>query len=179
MPLGGRLLDGAYDYLVWYAKDKERIKYRSLFQDKQIQGDSHWNLAVEIATAKSLRLHPSRFGDHALIPPGQDPARTDQSHIQRAHSIQGSTTSTWTVVHTDCRPGRSWPTHTRWNGSSGADCGALSRTTVVAACVISSGSRRLSRNGAQQRLDGHVGGDCGCKIYVVQTSHQGRRALHA
>src|SRR5271166_2267277 len=28
MPLGGTLLEGNCDYLLWYAKDREQIKYR-------------------------------------------------------------------------------------------------------------------------------------------------------
>ena len=45
MPLGGRLLEGICDYLLWYARSKEDIKYRPLFQESQIEGDPHWTSA--------------------------------------------------------------------------------------------------------------------------------------
>ena len=52
MALGGRLLEGVFDYLVWYAKDKNKIKYRKLFYRSKVEGDNHWN----------------RYLDHGLVP---------------------------------------------------------------------------------------------------------------
>ena len=43
MALGGRFLEGVFDYLVWYAKDKGKIKYRKLFYASKVEGDNHWN----------------------------------------------------------------------------------------------------------------------------------------
>jgi adenine-specific DNA-methyltransferase len=47
MPLGGRLLEGICDYILWYARDKEKVKYRALYQNMEIEGDSHWNIVIE------------------------------------------------------------------------------------------------------------------------------------
>lgn len=43
MTLGGNLLEGVCDYLLWYAKDKNAVKYHKLFQKTDPLGDSHWN----------------------------------------------------------------------------------------------------------------------------------------
>jgi adenine-specific DNA-methyltransferase len=43
MTLGGALLEGVCDYLIWYAKNKETVKYRGLYRETTIEGDSHWN----------------------------------------------------------------------------------------------------------------------------------------
>lgn len=43
MTLGGRYLEGVFDYLLWYAKDIDQLKFRRLFDDTDVHGDSHWN----------------------------------------------------------------------------------------------------------------------------------------
>jgi adenine-specific DNA-methyltransferase len=74
MPLGGRLLEGAYDYLVWFAKNKDSTKYRSLFQQKTVQGDTHWNLGVETRGA-AFDLERDQIDNHSLLPDGTDLAQ--------------------------------------------------------------------------------------------------------
>ena len=43
MTLGGRYIEGIFDYLLFYAKDSERLKFRHLYEETDIKGDSHWN----------------------------------------------------------------------------------------------------------------------------------------
>jgi adenine-specific DNA-methyltransferase len=74
MPLGGRLLEGAYDYLVWYARDKDAVKYRPLFQQKSVEGDTHWNLALT-QDGELVPLTRAQIDDHGLLPPGADLVR--------------------------------------------------------------------------------------------------------
>jgi adenine-specific DNA-methyltransferase len=107
MPLGGRLLEGAYDYLVWYAKDKQVIKYHALFQEKNVQGDSHWNLAV-LPDGSLQALERSQIDNHSLLPGGADLAQLislypvgpfatgiyDYRHLNRTYRLP---------------PGKSWP----------------------------------------------------------------------
>jgi adenine-specific DNA-methyltransferase len=71
MPLGGRLLEGNCDYLLWFAKDKERIKYRGLFRDSEIEGDSHWNW-VELPDGKRRPMTSEEIDNHSLLPEGSD-----------------------------------------------------------------------------------------------------------
>jgi adenine-specific DNA-methyltransferase len=74
MPLGGRLLEGAYDYIIWFARDKETVKYRPLFQQKGVLGDSHWNLGVS-PTGEIRSLSAAEIADHGSIAKGSDIAQ--------------------------------------------------------------------------------------------------------
>ena len=68
-PLGSVGLAGVSDYLIWYAKDKENIKYRQLYEDKGIGSGSMYK-SVELANGerrqmtKEEQLHPE------LLPKG-------------------------------------------------------------------------------------------------------------
>lgn len=71
MPLGGRLLEGICDYIIWFAKDKSRVKYRGLFQPMSVEGDAHWNLAITPGESP-LKLNREQIENHASLPPGSD-----------------------------------------------------------------------------------------------------------
>ena len=71
MPLGGRLLEGNCDYILWYAKDKDKVKYRGLFQRSSIEGDSHWNY-VELPGGERRPLSSEEIGNHKLLLEGSD-----------------------------------------------------------------------------------------------------------
>jgi adenine-specific DNA-methyltransferase len=71
MPLGGTLLEGNCDYLLWYAKDKSQVKYRKLFQSSIVEGDSHWNY-VELKDGTRRQLTREEINNHSLLPPGSD-----------------------------------------------------------------------------------------------------------
>ncbi|MEW6087051.1 MAG: site-specific DNA-methyltransferase [bacterium] len=43
MPLGAKYLDTMNDFIIWYGKDKERLKYRQLYQDYNPDNKSRWN----------------------------------------------------------------------------------------------------------------------------------------
>ena len=45
MPFGARYIEGMCDYLIWYGKDTTQTKFRPLFDDKDVQGASRWNIA--------------------------------------------------------------------------------------------------------------------------------------
>ncbi len=74
MPLGGTLLEGAYDYLAWFAKDKRAIKYRDLFQPKSTEGDTHWNLGVR-SSGEVCPLTRPEIDNHSLLENGTDVAQ--------------------------------------------------------------------------------------------------------
>lgn len=71
MPLGGKLLEGNCDYIWWYAKDKDRVKFRQLFQNSEIEGDSHWNW-VELADGTRRPMTSEEVGNHRLLPEGSN-----------------------------------------------------------------------------------------------------------
>ena len=74
MPLGARHLDGMVDFLVWYAKDLESLKYHQLYLEQDIQGEFHWK-AYDTPAGQTCRMTPEQQGDHRLLPPGARPFR--------------------------------------------------------------------------------------------------------
>ena len=69
MPLGSAYLEGTSDYLLWYARDKERVKFRKLFRNKDVQGDSHWD-RVELKDGTRRKMSSEEVENHSLLPPG-------------------------------------------------------------------------------------------------------------
>jgi len=74
MPLGGRLLEGICDYLLWYARKKDRVKYRPLYQRMDVEGDAHWNILLEPGLPPR-QLSKDEIDDHSALPPGSDTAQ--------------------------------------------------------------------------------------------------------
>jgi adenine-specific DNA-methyltransferase len=74
MPLGGRLLEGVCDYIIWYARDKSQTKYRSLYQEMNVEGDSHWNIAIEQGGA-ARAMERKEIEQHRLLAEGSDIAQ--------------------------------------------------------------------------------------------------------
>ncbi|MBW3565435.1 MAG: site-specific DNA-methyltransferase [Acidobacteria bacterium] len=71
MPLGGQLLEGNCDYLLWYAKDREQAKYRPLYQFSVVEGDTHWNY-VELPSGHRRKMSSDEIASHRLLPEGAE-----------------------------------------------------------------------------------------------------------
>jgi adenine-specific DNA-methyltransferase len=69
MPLGAKLIEGISDYLLWYGKDKEQIKYRQLFIGKSVQGDSVWRW-IELPDGRRRGLSREEIDVHDTLPVG-------------------------------------------------------------------------------------------------------------
>ncbi|MDD4932466.1 MAG: site-specific DNA-methyltransferase [Methylacidiphilaceae bacterium] len=69
--LPGKLLQGVSDYLLWYAKEKERVKYRPLYQRKLpgTEGATNYRWA-EWEEGSRRKLSPAELADPGLLPPG-------------------------------------------------------------------------------------------------------------
>jgi len=67
----GRLLPGTADYVLWFAKDIEHVKYTQLFREKAYGGEgaSMYTL-VEMPNGERRRLTPQESGDLSLLPKG-------------------------------------------------------------------------------------------------------------
>lgn len=71
-PLGSTGLAGVSDYIVWYANDKENIKYRQLFEEKGIGSGSMYK-NVELPTGerrqmtKEEQMHPETLPKGARV----------------------------------------------------------------------------------------------------------------
>lgn len=69
MTLGGTLLEGVCDFLLWYAKDKEKIKYRKLSTATNAEGDEHWNM-YESPDGSRSKMTPEQITNHKMLPNG-------------------------------------------------------------------------------------------------------------
>ncbi len=69
MPLGAKHLESVTDYLLWYAKDIERMKYNQLFLPMSVEGDSHWNYA-ELMDGSRRKMTKDEINNHKLLPSG-------------------------------------------------------------------------------------------------------------
>jgi adenine-specific DNA-methyltransferase len=67
MPLGGALLEGNCDYLLWYSKNKIQVKYRSLYQNSIIEGDSHWNF-IQLSSGENSLMTGGEINNHKMLP---------------------------------------------------------------------------------------------------------------
>jgi adenine-specific DNA-methyltransferase len=66
MPLGTKYLEEICDYLLFYAKNKEVLKFHNLFKEVDVQGDPHWNIA-EFPNGKRRALTKEEIENHSLV----------------------------------------------------------------------------------------------------------------
>ena len=69
--LGGTLLEGVCDYIIWYAKDVEKVKFHKLFLPTQAEGDSHWNM-YEAPDGTSHKMTAKQIENHSFLPSGAE-----------------------------------------------------------------------------------------------------------
>ena len=73
-PLGSTGLAGVSDYIVWYAKDKEQVKYRQLFDLKGVGSGSMYK-SVELADGTRRKMTKEEQRDPSILPAGSKPYR--------------------------------------------------------------------------------------------------------
>ncbi len=74
MTIDTKLLGSVNDYIVWYAKDKEKVKYRKLYQFTTVEGDTHWNL-YQLPDGSVHKMKTDEIHNHKLLPKGADPCQ--------------------------------------------------------------------------------------------------------
>ena len=74
MPLGAKHLESICDYLIFYAKEIDKLKYRPLFERMSVEGDNHWNY-VELADKTRRKMSRDEINNHALLPKESVPFR--------------------------------------------------------------------------------------------------------
>ncbi len=67
MPLGANFLEGMEDYLVWYAKDKSKAKYRQIYVKQNVEGDFHWS-NYQTPEGKIVSMTAEQLESHSLLP---------------------------------------------------------------------------------------------------------------
>ena len=74
MPLGAKHLEQMGDYIVFYAKNIEDLKYRSIYKPTETQGDPHWNVA-EFSDGTRRKLTGAEVNNYTLVGKAFDPCR--------------------------------------------------------------------------------------------------------
>lgn len=69
MPLGATHLERMHDYLIWYAKTAERLKYRQLYLEQNIEDEMHWAW-YELQDGSRHKMTPDQRKNHRLLPEG-------------------------------------------------------------------------------------------------------------
>ncbi|MBI5840941.1 MAG: site-specific DNA-methyltransferase [Chloroflexi bacterium] len=67
MTFGSKYLETIADFILWYAKDKDNLKYRQLYRNMETEGDSHWNL-MEYDDGRRVQMTSEQIENHALLP---------------------------------------------------------------------------------------------------------------
>jgi len=67
-PLGASGLPGISDYLLWYVKDKSKMKFHMLFSDK-VEGQGNYSY-IELADGQRRRITNEEQNDLSLLPKG-------------------------------------------------------------------------------------------------------------
>jgi adenine-specific DNA-methyltransferase len=74
MTIDTKLLGSVNDYILWYGKNKEKLKFRKLYGPSNVEGDSHWNMYQ----AQDGTINPmtrEQIYNHFNLPKGVDPVR--------------------------------------------------------------------------------------------------------
>ena len=87
MPLGAKLLEGMYDYLLWYAKSIESVKFRHLYKYLEPKYTSRWT-NIELPDGTRRRLSKDEVENLSSFPNG---SRVYRLVSQRAPSFSEST----------------------------------------------------------------------------------------
>ena len=74
MTIDTKLLGSVNDVIIWYAKDKENVKYRKLYQYTSTEGDSHYNL-YQAKDGSVNKMTRDQINNHKLLPQGADPCQ--------------------------------------------------------------------------------------------------------
>ena len=69
MPLRTKTIEQMDDFLIWYAKNKNQVKYRPLFIQHNVEGDWHYQWGLQ-PDGIVIRLSRDQVRNHALLPEG-------------------------------------------------------------------------------------------------------------
>jgi adenine-specific DNA-methyltransferase len=107
-PLGAKLLPKAYDFILWYAKDKTQIKFRPLLKARDISDDKEYRFVEDFPTPLARR----RLIDSEFLA-----LRNHDSVFRRQKLTSSGFTQTCTFAFSlhgkTCKPfgGKSWSTN--------------------------------------------------------------------
>jgi adenine-specific DNA-methyltransferase len=73
--LGTSGLPAVTDFLVWYARNGEAVKVRSLFRHKELEDDPNYTY-IRLRNGEERRMQPGERSDHSALPSGARVFRT-------------------------------------------------------------------------------------------------------
>ena len=110
----GTGLGAVTDYVVWYAKNSECVKFRPLYRTKEFGGAGSSNYGrVELPDGTRRPLTAAEKADINLLPPGSRPYAPDNLTSQSMGREKGEGAASWFVVEIDGNPYDPGPRH-RW-----------------------------------------------------------------
>ena len=74
MPLGSKTLEQMNDYLIWYANDKDNLKYQHLFRIYNVSGLQDWKW-VELENGVRRKMTKEEHINNSILPKGARPYR--------------------------------------------------------------------------------------------------------
>jgi adenine-specific DNA-methyltransferase len=74
IPLGTTYLAGVSDYILWYAKDRERCRFNRLYSDRETGGDTQFTW-IELPDGTRRRMNSDERTGSAPLPSGARPFR--------------------------------------------------------------------------------------------------------
>lgn len=69
IPLGTTYLPGIADYIIWYAKDKSKLKFNRLFTNREIGNGTQYTM-VELADSTRRKMTNEEKANPSKLPPG-------------------------------------------------------------------------------------------------------------
>ncbi len=69
MPLGSDYFEQVADYLLWYAKDKEKVFVNPVFKKMSVEGDAIW-CWIELPDGARRKLTKEEINNHSFLPKG-------------------------------------------------------------------------------------------------------------
>jgi adenine-specific DNA-methyltransferase len=164
----GELLSSVSDFIVWYAKDKDRVKYRQLYVPKTLGGDgaTAYN-NVQLANGEKRTLNAQEKSNPELIPNGSRIFATGDLTSQRP--AQGGDVRSFEL------DGR---TFTLTKGTFKTDLGGLQKLARAGRLTWAGNTIRYVRYWddfpvypiSSSWADTGIAGFASDKLYVVQTS---------
>ncbi len=168
------LLSSVSDYLVWYAKKRETVKYRPLFLDKVLGGAGAGEYTRVMLRDGSMRpATPAELDDPSQLPPGARSLRYDNLTSQSQGREKGEGAASWFPVEIDGNEYRP-PLQARWKTNEQG----MARLRLAGRLATRANSLSYVRFLDDFRVfalnsswtDTGIAGRPGEKVYVVQTS---------
>ena len=107
-------LGGTMDYILWFAKDKQQVKYRPLYTNKaDAKSTNDAYVWVELADGTRRRMTPAERADPTVLPSGAQRFGMDNLTSQAAGRAKGEGAASWFPINIDGKTYKP-PMSARW-----------------------------------------------------------------